>query len=446
MDGAKLYAHLKANPANRAHDGIPALAGQEAAVDALADRFVKWFEKLIAQPAGDDAWLPDRLEYQFAASAPQQDGERVLVAEEYFQGHLDWYSVDVDPKRKVLGDPVPPDPALPETTTMAVVPGQVTFPGMPNTRWWTFEDGKTNFGDIKPDTTDLAKLLLMEFGLIYANDWFLVPFTVPFGSLVRIKGMAVTNVFGERTWVQAAGRGADDDWQRWAMFLLNIKGTSEQQIADTSLFVPPAAAKVHEGRPIEEVLLLRDETANMVWGVEKTIPLPSGESKSGHEAAREMRQFFERDVIRRVGAPPETPPPLAEDAKIRYEVMNTVPENWIPFIPVHIENDNRQIQLQRAAMPRLIENDPDLPRKIRPRTQLMRHGLDLPAAKAYFVHEEEVPRPGILVSQRFQRTRWRDGRAWVWLGVRKQTGRGEGHSGLSFDRIVDAKGRLTTAT
>jgi len=36
-----------------------------------------------------------------------------------------------------------------------------------------------------------------------------------------------------------------------------------------------------------------------------------------------------------------------------------------------------------------------------------------------------------------QRTRWRDGRAWVWLGVRKQTGRGEGSSGLSFDRIVD---------
>ena len=34
---------------------------------------------------------------------------------------------------------------------------------------------RTNFGDVKPDTTDLAKLLLIEFGLVYANDWFLDP-------------------------------------------------------------------------------------------------------------------------------------------------------------------------------------------------------------------------------------------------------------------------------
>lgn len=44
---------------------------------------------------------------------------------------------------------------------------------------------------------------------------------------------------------------------------------------------------------------------------------------------------------------------------------------------------------------------------------------------------------GVLVTQRFQRTRWRDGRSWLWLGVRKQTGRGEGSSGLAFDQIVD---------
>jgi len=99
---------------------------------------------------------------------------------------------------------------------------------------------------------------------------------------------------------------------------------------------------------------------------------------------------------------------------------------------VHRDGDTREIQLQRAAM-----HDPDRPRKVRPRTALLRQGLDEVEAKAYFVHEEEVPRAGALVTQSFQRTRWRDGRAWVWLGVRKQTGRGEGSSGLAFDRIVD---------
>ena len=39
--------------------------------------------------------------------------------------------------------------------------------------------------------------------------------------------------------------------------------------------------------------------------------------------------------------------------------------------------------------------------------------------------------------QTFQRTRWRDGRAWVWLGARKQTGRGEASSGLAFDQLAD---------
>lgn len=43
-----------------------------------------------------------------------------------------------------------------------------------------------------------------------------------------------------------------------------------------------------------------------------------------------------------------------------------------------------------------------------------------------------------LSSANPQRTRWPDGRVIVWLGARKQTGRGEGSSGLAFDRLVIA--------
>jgi len=90
-----------------------------------------------------------------------------------------------------------------------MLPTRATFNGMPNSRWWRFEDSRTDFGDIAPDTTDLAKLLLVEFGLVFAGDWFVVPFTVPASSIAEVKGVAVTDVFGERTWVQArrpAGR------------------------------------------------------------------------------------------------------------------------------------------------------------------------------------------------------------------------------------------------
>ena len=80
---------------------------------------------------------------------------------------------------------------------------------------------------------------------------------------------------------------------------------------------------------------------------------------------------------------------------------------------------DRSIQLQRAALLRILEGDPSpTPLKVQPRTSLIRAGLD--EGKTYFLHEEEVRRAGVVVAQRYRRTRWRDGRAWVWIGVRKQ--------------------------
>src|SRR5207249_10009127 len=103
--------------------------------------------------------------------------------------------------------------------TMLPVP--LAYPGMPNPRWWTFEDGKTNFGAIEPDTTDIAKLLFVEFGLVFSNDWYVVPFTLSADTIARIDGIVVTNTFGERFWVDAAGTGPDETWQRWSMFTIS---------------------------------------------------------------------------------------------------------------------------------------------------------------------------------------------------------------------------------
>ena len=133
---------------------------------------------------------------------------------------------------------------------------------------------------------------------------------------------------------------------------------------------------------------------------------------------------------RLITAPVQTAPDSL--APIRYQVMNTVPEQWIPFIPVHLDNSVREIQLQRAALPRILEGDPGSPAKVRPRTTLLRQNLP----RAYFIHEEEVPRAGAVVSQSYQRARWTKGEVFTWLGARKQTGRGEGSSGLRYDQIV----------
>ena len=259
---------------------------------------------------------------------------------------------------------------------------------------------------------------------------------MPAGPLATVRGVAVTDVFGERTWVEAAGRGAAGDWERWAMFLMSTLHGDDGVPADLSLAILPTAQNVLEGRPLDEVALIRDEMANMVWGIEKTVPLPSGGTKYGAEAARDTRAWFERAYERVHGHPPAEPAPAA-GAHIRYQLMGSVPEHWIPFVAMHLDGDDRETRLRRAAMPRVMAGETDTSPLVRPRTWLLRPGLDDLTETSYDINEEEVPRAGARVTRSYQRTRWRDGRAWVWLGARKQTGRGEGSSGLAFDRLID---------
>lgn len=434
MDGGALYEHLKAAPGNHPYDGVAGIDhGDEPELQLRGARFVAWFERVFLPPGaeGEDAWDASRLEYRFACSAPEGEGEKVYAADEYHGGLLDWWAFDVDRSEPGLGDtgapaPAPPVPVAPRT----LIPTPVEFEGMPNKRWWAFEDRRTNFGDVDAATTDVAKLLFLEFGLVYANDWFLIPAELAAGSVADVRGLAVTNVFGERTWIEAAGAGPDDAWQRWSMFTVSVQGQGVQA-ADTSLLLAPTVPKIQASDPIEEVLLIRDEMANMVWGVERTVPLASGAGKRGAEAGRDTLAFFRRLFA---GGPTSSPPRVAD---VRYQVMTTVPEQWIPFLPVHVPGDIREIQLQRAALPRIVEGGPQPPDPVQPRTALLREGLDAPQPSSYFVHEEEVPRAGTRIAQSYQRTRWRDGRAVVWLGVDRQTGRGEASSGLAFDQLVD---------
>jgi hypothetical protein len=441
MDGAALYFYLKEDPNHHAYDKITVTlsATQKTLIDDIAKKFIVWFEKLFYQPLQEkeDAWLPSKLEYQFACSALIKGVEKVFTAEEYYQGDIDWYNLNVDRSVQTLGD-VETASDLEQAHTFSFFPTQIEYDGMPNTRWWTFEQGKTNFGDIKPDTTDLNKLLLIEFGLVYANDWFLVPITMPAGSITNVRGIAVTNVFGERIWVEPSVKSNNEDWKSWSMYALKIINT-EREHTDLSLLLLPTAPKIQESQPVEEVNLIRDEMANMVWGIETKIILPSGNIKPGREAALELKSHLRRIVMKENSEGAHLVQAVESKAAIKYQIMSTVPENWLPFIPVHVPGTNREIQLQRAAMPRIIEEDKDpekTGKKIEPRTKLLRVGLDPQPNGIYTIFEEEVPRSGVRIYQSYKRTRWHSGRVYNWLGVRKQIGRGEVSSGLAYDLIV----------
>ena len=52
------------------------------------------------------------------------------------------------------------------------------------------------------------------------------------------------------------------------------------------------------------------------------------------------------------------------------------------------------------------------------------------------LHEEEIPREGVLVQRVPALVRTADGRCVRWIARRVRVGRGEGSSGLAFDSAI----------
>jgi hypothetical protein len=433
VDGGRLLQAMRAEPDEHAAWLTTLQLNNQirGTILTAAETFQRRFAAMYSQPESTDdpSWADSYLEYQFACAAPADpQGERqtVLTAEQYHNGRLDWYSLDLDTRIQLKDKPAAQIPAatFEQGEPRAFIPTPVEFPGMPNLRWWEFEDRKTDFGSIQPSTTDLATLILAEFGLVYGNDWNLVPYRLQVGVLAEVLGIVVTDVFGLRTLVRPAANSLEGERNQWGMYYLKDRGGAD---TDRRLFLPPVLGKIQESQPLEKVILARDEMANMVWGIEQVIPGLAGGGIDGYEAATALDRFH-------MEKGPQLPPDRIDTgAAIQYRLGTEVYENWLPFIPVHIPGANRKIRLQRAAMPRLTV-DPPVP--IEPRGAILRSGLDVQPRQPFFIHEEEVPKAGAIVTRSFQRARGPDGKIHTWLGRRKQTGRGQGSSGLEFDAII----------
>ena len=296
--------------APRLRRGRGARPGDQPALDTRADASSPGSSGCYRQPPATTRTpgSRSRLEYRFACSSPDRPAaRRSRRPTSTTTGTSTGTAFDVDPRATRLGlaaDGDPTDVRPSPTTRSTLIPAPVTFDGMPNTRWWAFEDRRTNFGDVDAGTTDLAKLLFLEFGLVYANDWFLVPLhAAGRHASPTCAGSRVTNVFGERFWIEPAGAGADDDWQRWSMFTVNVKGDGAASRPTRACCSCRRCRRSRRATPIEEVVLIRDEMANMVWGVERTIPLPERATPSAapRPAARRCA-FLERDCSAHAGA------------------------------------------------------------------------------------------------------------------------------------------------
>lgn len=397
-DGETLCQALEAAGGGLPSWLVPVSAAEETALRELAGAWSAWYRAEVSpRTVTPETWVGERLEYQFRIGA----GDVTLDAPSHPGGEIGWSTFDALPDVD-LPDPPPgsPDADAVERQVHALLASPLRYPGMPADRLWEMEDAQVNLGLIEAEPWDLARLLVAEFALTYGNDWLVVPVDVPYGTLTRVESVYYVNTFGERFRVrptEQTGVVPDGDWRMFAVT------TAAGQTVD-GLLIPPGAIAVQDGPPVEEVLFLRDEMANLAWAVERSVQGPSG---SARERSRE------RDGI--------NPPPLltVPQAELDYTLQTLVPARWIPYLPR--TDGYRSIELVQGRMPDA-DGEPVEP-----------IGVLLNEGGVGAIKDAEIPREGIAVRRLPSVARRADGTYVRWLTRRISVGRGEGASQLSFD-------------
>jgi len=330
-------------------------------------------------------WDKSRLDYSFSVRcASLSDEFRVL---EHRGLRMDWYGFE----QIQAGNQAT---VQPNRQTVTRVPTPIRFGGMPEPRYWTFENANIDLGSVEASSTDLARMAILQFAFAYGNDAFLIPVALPVGAFSRIVSLKVADTFGQTTAILPAMRRQTLDRSAWSFLAISETAGMPGNL----LFVPPVADHAQFGVVLEEATLLRDEMANLVWGVERKV-----EGEDGRPLDR--AQALQRET--------DAPPEALANGPLTYTLQTGVPANWFPIADV-------------PGQPRMMKLVPFDQFSEGPRGRLL-------PAKGGEIFEEEVPREGVRLCQRYVMARWFNGETFVWRRTERATGRGEGSSGLRFD-------------
>ncbi len=383
-----------------------------------------WYNNLFIQPeeATEEAWNAHQLAYEFKVHhkiSEETNSGFTINAPDYQSGHLDWYSFDnadvtLNPKSNILA-------------SEKHFPVNVSFASMPDKRLFSFEDSKIDLSLMDVSASDLLKLMILDFSLVSGSDWYTIPLEMELGEACWIDRIEVEDVFGVKTVVKNdSTKGAilnNDALKIWDLFKIRdfdaLSDRTEDELyrdEEHFLFLAPASTFRIESKPLEELFFIRDEYSNMVWAIEKRIPNALGKVVEGFDLHLELHEFFQA---------PDTEEGTA-DSISQFRLANTVPSNWIPYLPSYIKGDANDVELRRAYM---LRNDNTL-KDIQPLSFLAKEDI-------LRVREEAIPKAGVRVQITNQRIRWTDGKTHVWKGRKVLTGKGEGNSGLRFDYLED---------
>jgi hypothetical protein len=405
VDGEALYwSAATAQTGGTPVPPLPPSAG-DPTVAALLNDLVSFRRAAFNEPAAGSAWQGSGLDYSFAIESASTTGEPAdLEAGSFPGGHLDWYSFSLG-GAKTASEPQPP-----VFTAYNFLPMHITFRGMPEDRWWAFEDSVTDFGQLDTEHVDLAKLLVMEFALVYGGDWFYFPVPSTVGSLQRVTTLVVTDTFGQRTLIRPVEQYPTQGGNPWSMFKISAPNG---QLSDF-IVLAPTLGLTDDADALEDVFFLRDNMAALAWAVEQSLQGGADLPVDGYEA------YLAR---LRADSSLSPPAPAPSAADVAYTLEQVPPDNWVPFVPVLSQAG--ELQLRRGTM--------DIPGPGGTVIQLVAHAEVLQPGSPFYLTDRVVTPVGVEVQRYFRRARWTDGSTLLWMARQSRPGRGVGSSGLKFD-------------
>ena len=443
FDGSALYAYLVKN--------------KKSVDSSIDEKFKKWYKKKY-EPLSttNEHWQKEDLCYEVETNV----AGNTFKGDRYQGGRLSWYSFDLEEKAE--------SNSCDNQKTVLSLPTPATFASAPNKRLWQMEDRKVFVGNSVEEPSE-ANSVVMRYTTMYANDWMLFPLETQIGKYITVNGINVIDTFGDEYKIDSSKRaGASENLgkfeEQWQMFTNSSKGNRRVPGLNGLYYAPQLAATI-EGKPIEEVKVLRDEMANMVWGVENVVPDGCGGTLDAEFYATQLGTIV--NDYNEAGIPVHEPDNIVfgqntdvvvekndsnvAKAKFSYQLQSSVPFNWIPFIPQRLVTEQakkcpfflggREMVLRRGKMPCYVYSDGNFNLvPVRPQGSIMRPEVTYGKNKEVketpmVINEEAVQATGIRLTKNYQRTRWIGGQTYQWLGIYKRQAKTEASSGLVFDEL-----------
>jgi hypothetical protein len=360
-------AVLAAQDAHRLVATLGVTVADQTSFDTVMKAWAAWYRE--RRPRPNVAWVPDRLEYRFSAIVNVTEGKMTLAAPEHTGDRIDWDTFTASMPQEGAS-------VAPVRTSLDVAPIVLHIPGMPALTFWEMEDPRFDPGRIEAGPSDTARLLLVETALAYASDWFLLPLRLPVAAMSKIDSLTVTDTFGVKTVIGPVEQvRPSPGWRLW-------------KITDFPyLFLPPPNTGFITADPVEKVVFVRDEAANIAWALQA---LPQ--------------------------APPAVPDAVpADEGDLTYIPITSPPDDRVPLV------------LEESATGRTLVRGKLTGQKTGPQGTLVSTGFKL--------RDEELPDEGLTLERRYELGRTPDGVLHMWISKVKRTGARLPSSGLTCDRM-----------